>query len=368
MNKRRSLSLAAFGSAGLLICAAQTNGPAIGLFQGHTDVGTVLHPGSAQYDAAAETYTLTGSGENMWFTKDDFQFVWRKVSDDNVSLSADISILGAGGDNHRKGVLMIRQSLDDDSPYADVARHGDGLTSLQFRDEKGATTHEIESSASAPPRLRIDKRGDRFYMWIGTDQELRFAGGSTRVPLKAPFYVGIGVCAHNKDAVQKVAFLNVGLTSTQHRADQTPDRYSTIETITVASTDARVSYVAPEHLTNPSWSPEGTSLLFRAGGHTERVPLIGGSPEASPDRADENQQIPDDATDAHARTSPDGKQIAFLAPSSDVTGESQLSVKSLADGSTRVLAKIQGGPGSLGPHPWSPDGKRLTFISYQSIQ
>ena len=75
----------------------------------------------------------------------------------------------------------------------------------------------------------------------------------------------------------------------------------------------------------------------------------------------------DDATDSHARVSPDGKQVAFLA-SSYVKGEVLLSVLSLADRKSRAIAKLQGGPGSLGPHPWSPDGKRLTFISYQDIQ
>ena len=33
---------------------------------------------------------------------------------------------------------MIRQSLDADSAYVDVALHGDGLTSLQFRDAQGS--------------------------------------------------------------------------------------------------------------------------------------------------------------------------------------------------------------------------------------
>jgi hypothetical protein len=34
---------------------------------------------------------------------------------------------------HRKAALMIRQSLDPGAAYADVALHGDGLTSLQSR-------------------------------------------------------------------------------------------------------------------------------------------------------------------------------------------------------------------------------------------
>ena len=138
----------------------------------------------------------------MWFAADAFQFAWKKVSGD-VALTADISFLGAGGNAHRKAVLMVRQSLDADSPYADVALHGNGLTSLQFRDEKGAVTHEVQANISAPKRLRIEKRGDYFHMLLDEGNELQFAAGSPRIPIQAPFYVGIGVCSHDKDVVEK---------------------------------------------------------------------------------------------------------------------------------------------------------------------
>ncbi|HEX4168836.1 MAG TPA: hypothetical protein VHZ55_25515 [Bryobacteraceae bacterium] len=52
----------------------------------NSDVGEVLHAGLADYDAASKTYTLTGSG----------------------------------GDNHRKCVLMVRQSLE--SPIVSPAQ------------------------------------------------------------------------------------------------------------------------------------------------------------------------------------------------------------------------------------------------------
>ena len=54
---------------------------------------------------------------------------------------------------------MVRQTLDADSAYADVALHGNGLLSLQYREEKGAATHEIQANVSAAKRLRIVKRG-----------------------------------------------------------------------------------------------------------------------------------------------------------------------------------------------------------------
>src|SRR5512140_1160748 len=131
---RRSLLLLAF-TAGL--SWSQT-----GAFEGHADVGTVLHAGAAEYDAARRVYRVSGSGENMWAATDAFHYVWKRVTGD-VTITADISILGTGGDAHRKAALMIRQSLDADSAYADAALHGSGLTSLQSRPEKGAVTYEV---------------------------------------------------------------------------------------------------------------------------------------------------------------------------------------------------------------------------------
>ncbi len=82
----------------------------IGLFEDHGDVGNVLHRGSVKFDPAAGTYTISGSGDNMWFSNDEFQFVWKKVTGD-VTLAADIAFEGTGGNPHRKAVLMVRQSL-----------------------------------------------------------------------------------------------------------------------------------------------------------------------------------------------------------------------------------------------------------------
>src|SRR5258708_4490362 len=116
----------------------------VGVFENHADVGTVLHAGSATFDKATGTYTLTGSGDNMWLGTDALQFAWKKVSGD-VDLTADIAFATASGNPHKKAVLMIRQSLDADSVYADVAVHASRLVALQYRDVKGETTHEIQT-------------------------------------------------------------------------------------------------------------------------------------------------------------------------------------------------------------------------------
>src|SRR5438270_6589102 len=188
---------------------AQTPKAALGSFEGHNDVGSVLHAGSATYDPDKQTYTISGSGENMWFAADAFQFVWKKMSGD-VTLTADISFLTKTGNEHKKAVLMLRQSLDTDSVYADIALHASGLTSLQFRDEKGVITREVQSNKSSPGRLRIAKRSDYVYMSLGSsDTDLQPAGGWLKIPLQGPFYVGLGVCSHDKDVVEQAVFSNV---------------------------------------------------------------------------------------------------------------------------------------------------------------
>src|SRR5271165_5326750 len=195
----------------LVVAATSYAQEPVGIFENHADVGTVLHPGSAVFDKATGTYTLTGSGDNMWLGTDAFQLAWKKVSGD-LDLTADISFATLTGNPHKKAVLMIRQSLDTDSVYADVALHASGLAALQSRDEKGALTHEIVSSTSAPTRVRITRRGDYVYMSLaGAGGVPAYDGESIRVPLSGDFYVGIGVCAHDKDVIEKATFSNVNL-------------------------------------------------------------------------------------------------------------------------------------------------------------
>lgn len=379
---------------------AQDSSTSLGIFENQNDVGNVLHPGSAEYDADTKTYTVTGSGENMWLASDEFHFVWKKISAQDVALTANISILGTGGNEHRKAVLMIRQSLDGDSAYVDAARHGEGLTSLQFRDEKGAVTDEVESNVSGPARLRIEKQGDRFYLWIaGENEDLQFAGGSTRVEMHAPFYVGIGVCAHDKDAIVKAAFTNVDLNTsvTHHKA-----AYSTVETA-LQSGDARTGYVSRERLTSPGWSVNGQALTFEIDGHrreTPFTPLRTAAPVGAPltaqteskfvysasnqsgsmqiwrkmaDGSQPEQMTSDDFNNVSPSLSPDGKYLLFLSYSKDLkelpeNQDVELRMMSLADKSIKTLASFVGGEGSLGTQPWSPDGRRVVFISYQSLE
>jgi TolB protein len=102
------LTVAIILTLGSLAWAQNASFPAA-IFDSHSDVGTVLHPGSVVYDAVKKTYTITGSGENMWLAADAFQFAWKKLSGD-VTLTADVSFLNKTGNEHKKAVTRRARS------------------------------------------------------------------------------------------------------------------------------------------------------------------------------------------------------------------------------------------------------------------
>ena len=305
---RRLLSFITLIACGcFLICGrgyTQNANSPVGVFEGRGDVGTVLHAGSVDYDAAKQTYTISGSGENMWLAADAFQFVWKKVSGD-VTLTADISFVTKTGNEHKKAVLMLRQSLDADSIYVDVASHASGLTSLQFRDEKGAVTREVQSRLSGPKRLRIAKRGDYVYMSLAADGgEPQPEGGWLRIPLQGPFYVGLGVCSHDKDVVETAVFSKVALSEVSPASEAKLTLYSTLETITIDSGDRRVAYLAQGRFEAPNWTRDGSAFLFNRDGRIERL-AVGSDKPVTVDTGFANRCNNDHGI------SPDATQIAI---------------------------------------------------------
>ncbi|HVO57795.1 MAG TPA: hypothetical protein VMT51_08885 [Dongiaceae bacterium] len=341
--------------------AAQT--PPVGAFESHGDVGTVLHPGSAEYDAAKDAYTVSASGENVWFAKDAYQFVWKKVSGD-VSLAADISFLGAGTNPHRKALLMIRQSLDPDSVYADIARHGNGMTAIQFRLQQGGLTREVQAATWSPTRLRIEKHGAYFSMWLaGSDGQMRIAGASPRIELKEPFYVGIGLSSHEPDIVEKAVFSKVEMKALPPASgSEKPTLYSFLEWAPVDSGDRTAIYVSQGRFEAPNWSPDGKFLLFNRDGRLLRLPIVADASAPPP----QNQAETIDTGFANRLNndhglSREGTLVAFSDQSQE-DHRSLVYIMPLAGGEPRRVTKNS--PSYW--HGWSPDGKTLAFVGQRN--
>jgi Tol biopolymer transport system component len=321
-------------------------------FTDHSDVGIVRHAGAVDFDASKRAYTVAGSGENMWGAKDAFHFVWTKASGE-ISLAADIAFIGKGKEPHRKACLIIRQSLDADAVYVDAALHGDGLTSLQFREAKGAATHEIQGNIAAPRRLRLEKRGKYVSMYLSsTGESPRFSGAAVRLTFTEPFYIGLGVCAHNADVTEKATFSNVELGTPS--AETSPTLYSTLETQSLSSTDRRVVYVTSNRIEAPNWLADGKSLIFNSGGRIQRIPVTGGSAEVI------DTGFATRCNNDHG-LSPDGTRLA-ISDQSQGRRQSLIYTLPVTGGMPKLVT--MNGPSYW--HGWSPDGRTLAFCGQRN--
>jgi len=154
----------------------------IGIFDGQSDIGSAVIPGSASYDAGTKQYAINSAGYNVWYQCDEFRFLWKKMSG-NVSVAANITFPDPNGYGDRKAVIMIRQDLDDDSKEAFVALHGAGMIQLAQRPEKNVRIKDMEyrigSRGGLPggkspddlvtanaERIGIEKHGDEFALYV----------------------------------------------------------------------------------------------------------------------------------------------------------------------------------------------------------
>ena len=347
MKKIGLLALAIFSlNASLVVSASE-----LGIFSGQADIGSVLKPGSADFDPAKGEYLIAGGGGNIWFTNDEFHFVWKKMSGD-FTFTANVSFVGTNGNAHRKACLFARQSFDASSAYADIAVHGSGLAALQYRETPGDTTHEIQSEISAPARVRLEKRGDYFSMWVApAGGELKRDGGYLKVPLQGDFYVGLGVSAHDNRAIETAVFSNVELTPVSTPTNVVPALESTLETVAVASTDRSVVYHTRDHIEAPNWSRAGKYFIFNSGGRIYKLPVTNGTP-----------QLLDYGNAAKSNNdhgiSPDGTLLA-ISDQAYIDNKSRIEIVPMTGGAPRRITT--NGPSYW--HGWSPDGRTLAYCA-----
>ncbi len=334
--------------AALSLLPATPAAAKVGTFEDHGDIGVTPKAGSVEFDGGTRTYRVTGGGANMWAGTDAFHYVWKKVSGD-VSITADVEFVGEGKVAHRKAAILIRQSLDAGSAYADVALHGDGLTSLQYRPAAGAETQEVRAEIKAPHRLRLERRGNQFTMWLGEPRGTLTRSGTATVELKDPVYIGVAVCSHDADVLETAVFSDVRIEDPLQ-----PILRSKISTYDLATKKVEVVYSADQRIEAPNWSPDGSFLLVNTLGDLWKLPL--GKTPAALEKIQLSRAIR--CNNDHG-IFPDGKMLAL---SGSTTTGSQIFTANIDGSNVKLITP--NAPSYY--HGVSPDGKWLVFTGQRN--
>ena len=346
MTLRIAVTLACFGHC----LAAQTP---VGVFTAQSDVGRAR--GAASYDPQQQTYQIAGSGQNMWDTRDDFHFVWKRMTG-NFILSTRARFLGRGVEEHRKIGWTIRPSLDPSGPHVTAALHGNGLMSLQFRRQAGGMTEEQKSADSLPNAdavIQLERRDGEYFLSVARFGDTLAVERLTGVSLPDTVYVGLFVCAHNDTVTERAAFSNVRLTTPAPSALVPYRDYlgSNLEILDVASGNATIVHQFAGSFQAPNWTRDGAALIYVQEGRLYRFDLASRVATAI------NTGFATRNNNDHV-LSFDGRTIAISNHSVEDSGASIVYTVATTGGMPkRITAK---GPSYL--HGWSPDGRWLVYV------
>ena len=328
----------------------------VGEFEDHGDIGTPKLAGSASYDPANQEYAISGSGTNMWFTTDQFHFVWKKMNGDFI-LRTRVKFIGKGVVEHRKAGWMVRPNLDPDAPYADCAEHGSGLTSLQFRRTKGAITEQIVLSVTNADVLQFERRGGNFIFSAACYGEPFVSAELTNLDLGDDVLAGLFVCSHSGDVVEQATFRDVRVICPA-RPDFTPYHDyigSVLEMLDVQSGQLEKIYDSAQPFEAPNWTTDGTALIYNVSGRAAgwgrlmrfdlatRQPTLLDTGSATNNNNDHVLSFDGMMLGVSGQGGPDKQSRIFTLPS--------------IGGAAKQITELA--PSYL--HGWSPDGKWLVF-------
>ena len=324
----------------------------VGIFEGHTDIGNNVKPGSAVYIPQTGQYVISGAGYNVWADHDEFQFVWKKMKGDFI-ISARAEFLGSWVGYHRKVGVMARKSLDGNSAQVNTVEHGDGLTSLQFRRTAGAQTEEIKSKLTKANIIELERKGNQYIMRAAIYGQPFTTDTISNIDLGDEVYVGLFVGSHNSDVVETGVFSNVRLTVPfKGVADNDTQMKlgSNIEILEIASGKRDIVYSVPNSIQAPNWMKDGKALIFN-----DDKGLINRFDLTSQTISIINTGTVTNNNNDHV-ISFDGNMLGLSSSVNKLGGSIIYTVPITGGNPKQVTPK---GPSYL--HGWSPDGNYLVF-------
>ncbi|MEJ7588803.1 MAG: hypothetical protein WKI04_14700 [Ferruginibacter sp.] len=339
----------------------------IGIFDSSADIGNPKNPGAAHYDDTTQTYNIKGSGYNIWFNRDEFHYLYKKISGDFI-ITADFSFVGDKGDAHKKIGWMLRESLDEGAASYNAVTHGDGLTVLQWRPLRGAYMRDPQEEIFYAKKvvfrtIQMERSGKTITMRVANGGEpLQDVGSTEMYSMKDEVFAGLFISSHDSDRIEEAKMWNVRIDRPLHNKYSPNPQIvfppvqgvmgSRLEIMNVFNGERKVIHETTGRIEAPNWMPQGKNVLFNEKGSLYTLPIGGGIPQKL------NTGAADKINNDHG-ISPDGKMLAI---SHQRTG--------LPDGgSTVYVLPVTGGDPKLittkSPsywHGWSPNGKEITVV------
>src|SRR5579885_2638997 len=201
------------------------------------DIGAVGLPGSARW--ASGTFTVTGSGADIWTTADAFHYVYQSWTGDGQIVARVVTQQNT--DAWAKAAVMIRQDSSAGSAHAMmIVTPGNG-TDFEWRAAAGGfTTHTFGPAATAPYWIAVVRTGG-----VSPDGATWTRVDAEPVALTDPVYIGLAVTSHNNAVTSTATFDNVAVgpvtlglppTTTTTPTSTTTTRPSTTSTTTTSTT------------------------------------------------------------------------------------------------------------------------------------
>ena len=337
---------------------AQSSDKQFGIFDGHSDIGKVEIPGSVKYNADKQTYTIEGSGTNIWFGSDEFQYVWKKIKGDFI-LTAQVEFIGKGVEAHRKIGWMVRQSLEPNAPHISAMIHGDGLTSLQFRHTAGGDMEEKKLTITGPDIVQLERKGSTYIMSVAHWGETFVSEEVSDSTMSDEVYIGLFICSHNPKVSEKAIFSNVRIVvpAGPNLIPYTDYLGSHLETMDLATGMRKIIYQVPYSIQAPNWTPDGKTLIYNSKGLLYNFDLATEKPTVL------NTGFANNNNNDHV-LSFDGKMIGISHHSAEDNNQSGVYYLPVQGGKPiRVTTKS---PSYF--HGWSPDKKFMIYTGGRNNQ
>ena len=349
----------------LILCALVTNAqnPSTGIFRHRADIGKPKLAGAASYDEKTQTYTLRGAGYNIWFGRDEFQYLYNQLKGDFI-LTANFEFVGKGTDPHRKIGWMVRADTNENASHVSAVSHGDGLTVMQWRLLPGALMRDPQDEIFTTKKnfqiIQLERKGKVFTMRVAHPGEpLQIVGTHTMADMPDEVLGGLFICSHNEDVVEEARVWNVRIDQTvadNHNGYRQGFIGSRLEIMSVADGKRKVIHESDGRFEAPNYMPDGKRLLFNADGSLFTLPVEGGAPEKL------NTGFANRNNNDHG-ISFDGKMLAISHHREGLPGGgSTIYVLPLEGGTPRQVTELT--PSYW--HGWAPNGKEVVFTAQRN--